>query len=465
MKKKVNKRRKNLWGGRFKKNPSKQMVDINASIKFDSRLYLQDILASKAHAKMLYSQKIISSVESKKIISGLDQIKLEIEKGKMKFKAEFEDIHTHIEKRLISIIGNDAKKLHTARSRNDQVATDVKIWIREECENLDKLLKNLQASLIGKAQEHFSDIMPGFTHLQPAQPITLGHHLLAYVEMFGRDRINLRDLKRHNFSPLGSAALAGTTFPINREQTASLLGFSGIMRNSMDAVSDRDFILDTLNLCCLIFIHLSRLSEEVILWSSPVFDFLKLPDEFSTGSSIMPQKRNPDAAELIRGKSGRVIGNYVALFNVMKALPLAYSKDMQEDKEPLFDSIDNTKICLTVMSDMFKKLSFNRKKMLKICEEGYITATDLADWLVKDLSFNFRDAHSITGKMVAFAEEQNLKLEDLDINDIKKISPKINKDIFKFMKLESSIKSRSSAGGTNPDNVYKEIILSKKKWL
>jgi len=457
---------KNFWGGRFLQSPSKLMVKINSSINFDKKLYVQDILASKAHVSMLGNQNIISNAEKSKIIKALDKIEKEIKNSKMVFSDKLEDIHTHIEKRLIDLIGPLGKKLHTARSRNDQIATDIKLWLREENKILDLLLKNLQESLINKAEKHINDIMPGFTHLQAAQPITLGHHLLAYVNMFGRDRQNSSSLlERHNYSPLGSAALAGTTFDINRDETANKLGFISPMNNSLDAVSDRDFILDSLNLCCSIFIHLSRIAEEIILWSSPGFRFINLPDTFSTGSSIMPQKKNPDAAELIRGKSGRIIGNYVALFNVMKALPLAYSKDMQEDKEPIFDSINNTKDCLQVMAEMINEISFNPDKMLEMCNHGHITATDIADWLVKELNFTFRDAHKTTGKIVTLADKKNLQVHDLKIKDFQVIDKRINKNIFNFITLSSSVNNRKSIGGTSPDNIKKEIVFSKEKWL
>jgi len=464
MKKKTN--NKNFWGGRFLQSPSKLMVKINSSINFDKKLYVQDIQASKAHVTMLGNQKIISHSEKNKIINALDKIEIEIKNSKMDFNDELEDIHTHIEKRLIDIVGPLGKKLHTARSRNDQVATDMKLWLKEENKTLDLLLKNLQESLINKAGKHINDIMPGFTHLQAAQPITLAHHLLAYVNMFGRDRQNSSSLlQRHNYSPLGSAALAGTTFNINRDETANKLGFQSPMNNSLDAVSDRDFTLDSLNLCCSIFIHLSRLAEEIILWSSPGFRFISLPDTFSTGSSIMPQKKNPDAAELIRGKSGRIIGNYVALFNVMKALPLAYSKDMQEDKEPIFDSIKNTKDCLQVMAEMIHEISFDPVRMLEMCNQGHITATDIADWLVKELKFTFRDAHKTTGRIVALADQKKLQVHDLNIKDFQIIDKRINKKIFEFITLTSSVKNRKSKGGTSPDNVKKELVFSKEKWL
>ncbi len=466
MKKKINKKNnKNLWGGRFIEKPSDTMVRINSSINFDKKLYEKDIIVSKVHATMLSNQNIITKHELKKILIGLTKIEKEIKENKMQFNDKLEDIHTHIESRLIELTGTLGKKLHTARSRNDQVATDTKIWLIEQSKTIDKYLKNLQLSIIEKAEANIFTYMPGFTHLQVAQPITLAHHLLAYVNMFGRDRENNKSLiERHNYSPLGSAALAGTAFNINRDETSNNLGFKSPMSNSIDAVSDRDFILDSLNLCCSISIHLSRLSEEIILWSSPGFGFINLPDTFSTGSSIMPQKRNPDAAELIRGKSGRVIGNYVALFNIMKALPLAYSKDMQEDKEPLFDSIQTIKDTINVMSEMIKEITFNRDKMLKMCNKGHINATDIADALVAELDVPFRDAHMITGKLVALADKKEMQIHELSIKDFKKIDKRINKNIIDKVSLEESVKNRDSYGGTSPENIKKEIIFSKEKW-
>ena len=465
MKKKTNKRKKNLWAGRFSETPSDHMSILNASINFDKKLYEADIEASICHAEMLASQNIIKTKEYEEIRKGLLQVKKEIKNNKIIFKNELEDIHTHIETRLIEIIGSIGKKLHTARSRNDQVATATKIWAREQCKEIDGLLKKLQESFLKKAKKHIGDIMPGFTHMQPAQPILLSHHLLAYVNMFGRDRENYSSLRRHNFSPLGSAALAGTTFNINRQETANKLGFEGIMRNSLDAVSDRDFILDTLNLCSLIFIHLSRLSEEIILWSSPGFNFLKLSDKYSTGSSIMPQKKNPDAAELIRGKSGRIIGNYVSVFNVMKGLPLAYSKDMQEDKEPLFDSLETTKICLLAMIGMIDSIKFIPGNMRLMCSLGFLNATDMADWFVEELNMPFRDAHKLTGNIVKMAELKNLPLEKLSLKDLKKHHSKISKKIYAILDIESSVRNKTSEGGTSPLNVKREIILAEEKWL
>ena len=466
MKKKINKRKKNLWAGRFSEKPSNSMSTLNASINFDKKLYEADIKASIYHAEMLANQNIIKKHEAEKIKSGLLKVRHEIKNNKMVFNNDLEDIHTHIEARLIELIGSTGKKLHTARSRNDQVATATKVWARDECRTIDILLKNLQKSLLDKATNHINDIMPGFTHLQPAQPILLPHHLLAYVNMFGRDRENCMSLiSRHNLSPLGSAALAGTTFDINREETASQLGFEGIMRNSLDAVSDRDFVLDILNLCSLIFIHLSRLSEEIIIWSSPGFNFVVLSDKYSTGSSIMPQKKNPDAAELIRGKSGRIIGNYVALYNLMKGLPLAYSKDMQEDKEPLFDSIETTKICLQAMKGIIETIEFVPENMRLMCSIGFLTATDMADWFVKELKMNFRDSHTLTGKIVKFAESKGLSLEKLSLKDLKNFNPKITKKLFDAIDLENSINNKISSGGTGPLYVQTEVELAKEKWL
>tara|TARA_B100001989_G_scaffold250919_1_gene228978 strand:- start:5731 stop:7131 length:1401 start_codon:yes stop_codon:yes gene_type:complete len=465
MKKNTNKRKKNLWAGRFEEVPSDNMAFLNASINFDKKLYEADIEASVCHAEMLANQNIIKVKEYEQIKKGLLRIKKEIKNNKIIFKNELEDIHTHIEARLIEIIGATGKKLHTARSRNDQVATATKIWTREQCKEIDALLKKLQGSLLVKAKKHLKDIMPGFTHLQPAQPILLSHHLLAYVNMFGRDRENYFSLRRHNFSPLGSAALAGTTFNINRQETAHKLGFQGVMRNSLDAVSDRDFILDTLNLCSLIFIHLSRLSEEIILWSSTGFNFIILSDKYSTGSSIMPQKKNPDAAELIRGKSGRIIGNYVSLFNVMKGLPLAYSKDMQEDKESLFDSVETTKTCLQVMIGMIDSIKFIPENMRMMCSLGFLNATDMADWFVQELNIPFRDAHKLTGNIVKMAELKNLPLEKLSLKELKKYNSKISNKIYDALDIEKVISNKISEGGTSPSNVQREIILAEEKWL
>tara|TARA_Y100001936_G_scaffold243816_1_gene283248 strand:- start:44 stop:1375 length:1332 start_codon:yes stop_codon:yes gene_type:complete len=442
------------------------MKNINASIWFDNRLAFHDIVLSKEHSNMLYKQKIISYKENRIIQKGLKQIESEMINDKFYFSDELEDIHMHIEARLIELIGDTGKKLHTARSRNDQVATSFKMWVRDELDTLLILINNLQASIIKQAEAHINTILPGFTHLQPAQPISLAHHLLAYVEMLGRDRTRLEDAKnRLNKSPLGAAALAGTSFPIDRFYTAKALGFDNPMENSIDAVSDRDFVLEVLSNASIIMVHLSRLAEEVVIWSSPGFNFITLPDSFSTGSSIMPQKRNPDAAELIRGKTGRVSSAFNNVLTMLKGLPLAYSKDMQEDKEPFFDAIDNLKLCLSVSEGLIKEISFNVDEMKKMAELGYITATDIADWLVKECNIPFRDAHSITGRVVKYAEKNNLTLDEVSINEFKKIDKRITNNILKVLKLQNSLESRNSYGGTAPKLVKKALKKAKMKWL
>ena len=463
---KINKKNKPLWSGRFSSSPDKLMQSINASIKYDKRLYEQDIKASVAHTNMLVNQNILTKNEGKKIIDGLLNIKNEIKNGKLIFNDKLEDIHSHIEYRLIKLIGKKGKKLHTARSRNDQVATDMRLWARDVIKDLDLLLMKLQKVMITIAETHYSDIMPGFTHLQPAQPITLGHYFLAYVEMIGRDRERFNDAaSRLNECPLGSAALAGTSFPINRDETAVSLGFNKPMSNSIDAVSDRDFVLEILSFCNITSIHLSRLAEDIVIWSTPSFGFILLSDEFSTGSSIMPQKKNPDVAELVRAKTGRIIGNLVSLSVVLKGLPLAYSKDMQEDKEPLFDSIDNLILCVKVMSKMLKSINFDTNKMLNMTMEGNVLATELADWLVKDINIPFREAHQITGKIVSLSEKKKCHLHELKLSDMRKIEPRIHDKVFDVLDINVSIKNKSSYGGTSPDNVYNEIITAKEKWL
>ena len=400
------------------------------------------------------------------IQKGLKQIESEMINDQFYFSDELEDIHMHIESRLIELIGDTGKKLHTARSRNDQVATSFKMWVRDELDTLLILIKNLQASIIKQAEAHINTILPGFTHLQPAQPISLAHHLLAYVEMLGRDRTRLEDAKnRLNKSPLGAAALAGTSFPIDRFYTAKALGFDNPMENSIDAVSDRDFVLEILSNASIIMVHLSRLAEEVVIWSSPGFNFITLPDSFSTGSSIMPQKKNPDAAELIRGKTGRVSSAFNNVLTMLKGLPLAYSKDMQEDKEPFFDAIDNLKLCLSVSEGLIKEISFNVDEMKKMAELGYITATDIADWLVKECNIPFRDAHSITGRIVKYAEKNNLTLEEVSLNEFKKLDKRINNNILKVLTLKNSLESRNSYGGTAPKLVKKALKKAKIKWL
>jgi len=465
-KSKKNKQTSSIWGGRFIKDSSEIMKNINASIWFDNRLAFHDIVLSKEHSNMLYKQKIISHKENRMIQKGLKQIESEMINDKFYFSDELEDIHMHIEARLIELIGDTGKKLHTARSRNDQVATSFKMWVRDELDTLLILIKNLQASIIKQAEAHINTILPGFTHLQPAQPISLAHHLLAYVEMLGRDRTRLEDAKnRLNKSPLGAAALAGTSFPIDRFYTAKALGFDNPMENSIDAVSDRDFVLEVLSSASIIMVHLSRLAEEVVIWSSPGFNFITLPDSFSTGSSIMPQKRNPDAAELIRGKTGRVSSAFNNVLTMLKGLPLAYSKDMQEDKEPFFDAIDNLKLCLSVSEGLIKEINFNVDEMKKMAELGYITATDIADWLVKECNIPFRDAHSITGRVVKYAEKNNLTLEEVSLNEFKKIDKRINNNILIVLTLKNSLESRNSYGGTAPKLVKKALKKAKIKWL
>ena len=465
-KSKKNKQTSSIWGGRFIKDSSEIMKNINASIWFDNRLAFHDIVLSKEHSNMLYKQKIISHKENRIIQKGLKKIESEMINDQFYFSDELEDIHMHIEARLIELIGDTGKKLHTARSRNDQVATSFKMWARDELDALLILIKNLQASIIAQAERHIDSILPGFTHLQPAQPISLAHHLLAYVEMLGRDKSRLEDAKnRLNKSPLGAAALAGTSFPIDRFYTAKALGFDNPMENSIDAVSDRDFVLEILSNASIIMVHLSRLAEEVVIWSSPGFNFITLPDSFSTGSSIMPQKRNPDAAELIRGKTGRVSSAFNNVLTMLKGLPLAYSKDMQEDKEPLFDAIDNLKLCLSVSEGLIKELNFNVDEMKKMAELGYITATDIADWLVKECNIPFRDAHSITGRVIKYAEKNNLTLEEVSLNEFKKIDKRINNKILKVLTLQNSLNSRNSYGGTAPKLVKKALKKAKIKWL
>ena len=455
-----------IWGGRFDDSPSEIMEQINASIDFDRRMYAQDITASKAHAAMLVKQKIISNEDGVKIKKGLEQIQNEIENGTFEFSASLEDIHMNIESRLKEIIGDVAGRLHTARSRNDQVATDFKLWVRDELDNLDSTLKLLQKTFIDQAESNAQTIMPGFTHLQTAQPVTLGHHLLSYVEMFGRDRDRIKDCrKRLNENPLGSCALAGTSFPIDRDATTEELGFDQPTSNSLDSVSDRDFALEYLSLASILSVHLSRLAEEIIVWASAPFSFINLPDSFSTGSSMLPQKRNPDAAELIRAKTGRVIGNLTSLLITMKGLPLAYSKDMQEDKEPVFETADTLALTVKAMNGMFKELTYNNDKMLKIAKNANSNAVDLADWLVTELNKPFRDAHSICGRIVKLAEEQNKCLEELTLADMQTIEPNITVDVFNVLKIDSALNARNSFGATAPINVKEACTEARLKYL
>lgn len=451
-----------MWGGRFASGPSEIMEEINASIGYDQRLYNQDINGSIAHAEMLADAGILSKTDLKKIIQGLEKIRKEIKSGNFTFSRQLEDIHMNVESRLRELIGDAAGRLHTARSRNDQVATDFKLYVRDTIDHFISQLGTLQLALAKKAEEHADVVMPGYTHLQTAQPVTFGHHCLAYVEMLGRDRTRFIDArKRLNECPLGAAALAGTSFPINRKMTAKALGFDRPTANSLDSVADRDFILETLSAASISAIHLSRFAEELVIWSSAEFNFVKLSDSFTTGSSIMPQKRNPDAAELIRAKVGRIIGAFNGLSIVMKGLPLAYSKDMQEDKEMAFDALDNYSLALAALTGMIKDLAPNKEKMAASAGGGFSTATDIADWLVRVINLPFRDAHHTTGSIVALAEKKALRLHELTLSDMQSIEPKITKDIFDVLSVENSVKSRKSYGGTAPTEVRKMA----KKWI
>ncbi len=453
-----------MWGGRFASQPDTIMEAINASIGFDRKLYVQDIEGSKAHASMLADQGIISSEDAKQIFVGLEQILAEIEAGKFEFSTALEDIHMNIESRLKELIGDAAGRLHTARSRNDQVATDFKMWVRESMREFSQMLASLMAVLLEKADGHQESVMPGFTHLQSAQPVTFGHHCLAYVEMFARDAGRFDDaLARLDQCPLGAAALAGTGFNIDREKTASVLGFSGPTRNSIDSVSDRDFALDLLACASICAVHLSRLAEEIVIWSTPQFGFVSLSDRFSTGSSIMPQKRNPDAAELVRAKTGRINGALATLLTVLKGLPLAYSKDMQEDKEAVFDAAESLAICLAAMTGMIADMTVHEQAMREAAGAGYSTATDLADWLVRETGLPFRDAHHITGQAVALAESENKQLPDLTLEQYQSIHPDINESVYDVLTVENSVRSRTSFGGTAPGNVAEQVKFWKHK--
>jgi len=451
-----------MWGGRFKSDQDKIMFEMNSSIEFDSRLYVEDINASIAHAKMLAKQKIISSTESQKIVSGLKKIKVEFENGTFNLDPLLEDIHMNIEANLQKKIGNVAKKLHTGRSRNDQVATDMRLYLRKQCHEIIKKITIIQKELSKKAIKYYDLIMPGYTHMQIAQPVTFGHHLLAYVEMLDRDKNRFKDaLKRINQSPLGAAALAGTTFSIDRQMTAKALGFINPMANSIDAVSARDFIIEPLAASSILASHLSRFSEEIILWVSDGFDFIELPDSLATGSSIMPQKKNPDIAELVRGKNGRVIGALMSILVVMKGLPLAYSKDLQEDKELTFDAIDNILISLEAINAIVKKLKPKKDNLSTAAQKSYSTATDLADWLVASLDIPFREAHKITGNIVRYCEKRKIKLSELTIQELKGFNKKINDDIFNVLNVEQSVNQKKSFGSTSPSMVKK----SASKWI
>ena len=443
-----------MWGGRFASAPDALLEAINASIDFDRALFAQDIAGSKAHLAMLAQTGIISPQDARAIDGGLDQVRQEIEDGRFTFSRALEDIHMNVESRLAEIVGPAAGRLHTARSRNDQVALDFRLYVRDTIDALDTQFHGLQSALARKALVHAADVMPGFTHLQPAQPVTLGHHFMAYVEMFARDRSRFADARRRlDECPLGAAALAGTSFPIDRHATATALGFSRPTANSLDSVSDRDFALESLAAAAIAATHLSRFAEEIVLWTGPFFGFAKLSDRFSTGSSIMPQKRNPDAAELVRGKTGRVIGALTALLVVMKGLPLAYSKDMQEDKEGVFDALSTLSLCLAAMTGMVEDLAPDTARMRASASAGYAIATDLADWLVRVLGMPFRQAHHVTGRIVAIASARDTELQDLSLEEMQGVEPGITKDVFAVLGVDQSVASRTSYGGTAPDNV------------
>ena len=443
-----------MWGGRFAAAPDALLDAINTSIDFDRALFAQDIAGSKAHLAMLAQTGIVTKEDARAIDGGLDQVRQEIEEGRFTFSRALEDIHMNVESRLAEIVGPAAGRLHTARSRNDQVALDFRLYVRDTIDELDRQLQGLQTALARRALAHAGDVMPGFTHLQPAQPVTLGHHLMAYVEMFSRDRGRFSDArKRMDECPLGAAALAGTSFPIDRHATAAALGFARPTANSLDSVSDRDFAIEALAAAAICAMHLSRFAEEIVLWTGPFFGFAKLSDRFSTGSSIMPQKRNPDAAELVRGKTGRVVGALTALLVVMKGLPLAYSKDMQEDKEGVFDALSTMSLCLAAMTGMVEDITPDIAGMKTSASAGYATATDLADWLVQTLGMPFRQAHHVTGRVVALASERGVDLDALSVEDMQSIEPKFTTDVFRVLGVEQSVASRTSYGGTAPDNV------------
>ena len=453
-----------MWGGRFAAGPAAIMEEINASIGFDRKLYSQDIEGSIAHSQMLGHQGIISADDQKAIEAGLTAILAEIEAGKFEFRRDREDIHMNVEARLAEITGPAAGRLHTARSRNDQVAVDFRMWVRARCEQTIDSLKALIETLLAKAELHTASVMPGFTHLQSAQPVTFGHHLMAYVEMFGRDLSRFADAReRMNECPLGAAALAGTGFPIDRHMTAQKLGFREPTRNSIDTVSDRDFALEFLSAASITATHLSRFAEEIVLWSTPQFGFIRLSDAFSTGSSIMPQKKNPDAAELVRAKTGRINGHLVGLLTVMKGLPLAYSKDMQEDKEAVFDSAESLELGLAAMTGMIADMEIRTVNMKKAAGSGFSTATDLADWLVRVVGIPFREAHHVTGRAVALAEKQNVALDRLKLADLQAIHPQITGAVFDVLSVDKSVRSRTSFGGTAPAQVKKQISYWKKR--
>jgi argininosuccinate lyase len=453
-----------MWGGRFAAGPAAIMEEINVSIDFDKRLAAQDLAGSRAHAQMLVAKGILSQEDGAAIAHGLDQVAAEIEAGRFTFRRDLEDIHLNVESRLAELIGPAAGRLHTGRSRNDQVATDFRLWVREACDHAGERLTLLQRALLAQAEAHAETIMPGFTHMQPAQPVSFAHHCLAYVEMFARDRGRFADArKRMNESPLGSAALAGTPYPIDRQMTAQALGFDRPMRNSMDAVSARDFALEYLAAASIAATHLSRLAEEIVLWAAPAYGFIKLSDAFTTGSSIMPQKRNPDAAELVRAKTGRILGSFVALSTVMKGLALAYAKDLQEDKEAVFQAADALDLALAAMAGMAADLKPQPQNMRRAAEAGYPTATDLADFIVTTLKKPFRAAHHSAGAIVKLAEEKGVALADLPLSAMQTVEPGLTDKVFAVLKLESSLHARTSEGGTAPARVREQIAFWRKE--
>jgi len=454
------------WGGRFSAGPSAIMEKMNASIAFDKRLYAQDIAGSKAHCAMLAERGVLSAADRDAILGGLAEIETEIAEGRFTFRSDREDIHMNIEGRLAELIGDAAGRLHTARSRNDQVATDFRLWLRDGIDRLDAAYHALLETLINRAEEHAATVMPGFTHLQTAQPVTFGHHLLAYVEMFGRDRGRLADCRRRlNECPLGAAALAGTPYPVDRDMTARALGFDGPTHNSMDSVASRDFALEFLSAAAIGAVHLSRLAEEIVLWMSRQFAFITLPDALTTGSSIMPQKRNPDAAELVRAKPGRISGALQGLLMVMKGLPLTYSKDMQEDKEAVFQAADDLELALAAMQAMAASLKPDAAAMRAALEAGFPTATDLADWLVSHAGLPFRQAHHVTGRLVARAEAANTGLAELPLAEMQAVEPAITEDVYNVLSVEASVAARTSFGGTAPDNVRAAALAARRRWL
>ena len=456
---------RSMWGGHFETDPAPLMAQINASIDFDKRLSAQDIQGSMAHARMLAAVGLLTEADRDAILAGLERIQGEIEAGEFAFSTELEDIHFNVESRLTDLIGDAGRRLHTARSRNDQVATDFKLWVRDAIDRTLGLLQGLQTVLLDLAEAHAATVMPGFTHLQAAQPVTFGHHLMAYVEMLGRDRSRFADARvRLNECPLGSAALAGTSFPIDRAMTATELGFDRPTANSIDSVSDRDFALDHLASAAITAVHLSRLAEELVMWSTPQFGFVRMPEAFTSGSSIMPQKRNPDAAELVRGKSGRILGDLQGLLVVLKGLPLAYSKDMQEDKEGVFDAADNLELCLAATAAMLRGIVIFPERMRAAAAVGFTTATDLADWLVRARNVPFREAHGVAARAVKLAEARGCGLEALALEDLVAIDPRVDAGALAVLGVESSVASRQSLGGTAPARVRGAVAAARRRW-